>query len=164
MSTKDFEKTLENELLIDKQEIDNELIDYRNEINRLQTYLHKFDGNKFKIGDVTVDLSLPKPDSPNMYNYKKGIEHLSDKQRYDLTHQYIKLITVKNLNPKLKEITITTHCNEVSIYHYYTKEKNNEKRLFEIIEMDNINKQIINPLNWNYLIIKRFLNWKDKLK
>ena len=141
LSDSDIQKQVELSLKIDKQQIDVETIGYKNEIERLNKFLES------KKSYITID-----DGTKYQFTYKYPqvfIKDMSDKQRYDMVHQYIKNIAIRDISPTTKEISITTFCNETSVFQYNNKKKDKKQRLIEIIDDKS------NPINWDKFIIER---------
>jgi len=142
LNDKEIEQHLERKIKTEKQNIDNELIEYKFEIERLENSLKSKSKSLYQhIGD-----NIPTPKVA-----MEIIKLLTDKQRYDLVHSHIKEITVTTNDKKVKEITIKPFNGSSAVFYYDTTRKNIDKKLFRLTT--NGKQQ---PLAWNKYIIERF--------
>lgn len=138
----DVERAIRNE----KSRINNENLEFTKEITRLQSYIQSLEpyqtiddnGNEVWIDNRKVLL----------------IEELSDTQRYDLVHQYIKHISITNLNKNTKEIVITSFNGNIYSYQYNHRDKNDMKKLYYTTNFEGNILEGFMPYSKN--VIKRF--------
>jgi len=143
MITKEIENLLERKIKIEKQNIDNEILEYDFEIKRLKNSLV----TKSKSFYQFIGENLPTSDS-----IKDKILELTEKQRYDIVHQHIKEIFIINKNKRLKLIEIHAYNGQNFFYEYDTTRKNKNIRLFN--KTNSADNTV--PLEWDKYIIERF--------
>ena len=142
---KDIDELIEKTLKVDKLQIDIEITNYKNEIQRLNNYLKSKKNKSGLMGIVEETSNIIK-------NY--NIQSLTDKQRYELTHQYIKNIQITDDDNNVKLIEVITYCDEVAKFKYYAKQKDNNKKLTELKTIKHVSKYY--PCEWDKYIIERF--------
>ena len=154
MTESEIINNVERSLAEDKHRIDKENIADKNEIERMKNWLNRTKIDKLgKYSSIIVTATdYPKIDTKEQIPN----DHPIHKERYNLVKTYIKSIEVINIDTFIKEITITTYCNDVSKWQYHTKAKGNENRLF-LYRLHSLKKGYIwAPMKWDKIVIPRF--------
>jgi hypothetical protein len=123
----DVERAIRNE----KNRINTENVEYKNEIKHLQERVNMSSFLQKRVA-AFYPLVIVKDNIVNM----NEIKQLNDKQRYDLVHQYIKHITITNIDTLSKKIVITAYSGNTYSYLYYYRKKEDMKKLHQTIIID----------------------------
>ena len=148
LSGREKNELLERALHEDRQKIREENFEDEKEKLRLEKWI---DSKKVERPNIVGWSSGSAIDTINEYD---NIE-LTEKQKYDLTHLYIKNILLEKKDGFV-EITIKTFCGKERKFKYNHRKRSNENRLFEILYLPTKKQKKILPLCWDEIVDERF--------
>ena len=120
----------------DKQRIEQEKIDYQDEIDRLNRLVSEAN-ERYGLDGAAGSLGYLNFAIPKRNNIKQEVENYDDKKRYEIIHKHIKQVSIVKLPKSVKQINITFFTVPPSAtYFYAAKIKDRSKRLYRTIKID----------------------------
>jgi DNA invertase Pin-like site-specific DNA recombinase len=142
LSDKELESLVLKETQSDGQRIEQEKVNYRHQIDRLNNLIREA---KIKYDLTGIPLIETEKVFPEKKSIMKQLNNSTEKQRYDLIHKHIKKVTISKL-PELKTVKrIDVECYNAkasggysgsnTTYYYAYKAKDKSKRIYKTIHI-----------------------------